>query len=168
MCVWSVVSDSLWPHGLQSARLLCPWDSPGKNTAVGCHFFLQESLGCLMGKQWNFFFNLLSPNPDFHETPRRIALGRTENPLLGGLWSRLALRGLTWWLNGKQSFCQSRKCKEHSASDRDTGWIPASRRYHVPWSNYFRVPRPLKPMRPRVCTRQTREFTAIEKSTNRN
>ena len=24
------------------ARLLCPWDSPGKNTAVGCHFFLQE------------------------------------------------------------------------------------------------------------------------------
>ena len=24
------------------ARLLCPWDSPGKNTGVGCHFFLQE------------------------------------------------------------------------------------------------------------------------------
>ena len=26
----SVVSDSLWSHGLQPARLLCPWDSPGK------------------------------------------------------------------------------------------------------------------------------------------
>ena len=37
----SVVSNSLWPHGLQPARLLCPWDSPGKNTEVGCHFFLQ-------------------------------------------------------------------------------------------------------------------------------
>ena len=24
-----------------SARLLCPWDSPGKNTGVGCHFLLQ-------------------------------------------------------------------------------------------------------------------------------
>ena len=28
----AVMSDSLWPHGLQSARLLCPWDLPGKNT----------------------------------------------------------------------------------------------------------------------------------------
>ena len=25
------------PHGLQPTRLLCPWDSPGKNTGVGCH-----------------------------------------------------------------------------------------------------------------------------------
>ena len=37
----SVVSDSLGPHGLQSTRLLCPWDSPGMNTGVGCHFLLQ-------------------------------------------------------------------------------------------------------------------------------
>ena len=26
------------PHGLQPARLLCPWAFPGKNTGVGCHF----------------------------------------------------------------------------------------------------------------------------------
>ena len=32
MHVCSVVSDSLQPHGLQPTRLLCPWDSPGKNT----------------------------------------------------------------------------------------------------------------------------------------
>ena len=38
----SVMSDSLWPHGLQPAKLLCPWDFPGKNTGVGCHFFLQR------------------------------------------------------------------------------------------------------------------------------
>ena len=37
----SVVSDSLKPHGLQPARLLCPWDSPGKNNGVGCHVLLQ-------------------------------------------------------------------------------------------------------------------------------
>ena len=37
----SVVSDSLRPHGLQSARILCPWDSSGKNTGVGCRFLLQ-------------------------------------------------------------------------------------------------------------------------------
>ena len=29
------------PHRWQPTRLLCPWDSPGKNTGVGCHFFLQ-------------------------------------------------------------------------------------------------------------------------------
>ena len=33
--VASVVSASLWPHGLQPARLLCPWDSLGKNAGVG-------------------------------------------------------------------------------------------------------------------------------------
>ena len=32
---------SLRPYGLQPARILCPWDSPGKNTRVCCHFFLQ-------------------------------------------------------------------------------------------------------------------------------
>ena len=37
----SVMSDSLLPHGLQPARLLCPWDSPGKNTGVGFHALLQ-------------------------------------------------------------------------------------------------------------------------------
>ena len=37
----SVVSDYLWPHGLQPARLLCPWNFQGKNTGMGCHFLLQ-------------------------------------------------------------------------------------------------------------------------------
>ena len=37
----SVVSDSLRSHGPWPARLLHPWDSPGKSTGVGCHFLLQ-------------------------------------------------------------------------------------------------------------------------------
>ena len=37
----SVVSDSLWPHGLEPARLLCPWDFPGKSTGLRWHFLLQ-------------------------------------------------------------------------------------------------------------------------------
>ena len=36
----SVVSDSLQPHGLQPTRFIYPWDYPGKNTGVGCHFLL--------------------------------------------------------------------------------------------------------------------------------
>ena len=39
--VASVVSDSVRPHRLQLTRLPRPWDSPGKNTGVGCHFLLQ-------------------------------------------------------------------------------------------------------------------------------
>ena len=37
----SVLSNSLRPRGLQPTRLLCPWDSPGMNTGVGCHSVLQ-------------------------------------------------------------------------------------------------------------------------------
>ena len=33
--------DSVQPHRWQPTRLPHPWDSPGKNTGVGCHFFLQ-------------------------------------------------------------------------------------------------------------------------------
>ena len=52
--VASIGSNSLRPHGLQTARLLCPWNSAGKNTGVGCHFLLQgifplnPSLLCLL------------------------------------------------------------------------------------------------------------------------
>ena len=35
------MSDSVRPHRRQPTRLPSPWDSPGKNTGVGCHFLLQ-------------------------------------------------------------------------------------------------------------------------------
>ena len=44
-CCFCLVAKScltlLWRHGLKPIRLLCPWDFPGKNTRVGCHFLLQ-------------------------------------------------------------------------------------------------------------------------------
>ena len=39
--VASVLSNSVLPYGLQPARLPCPWNSPGKNTGVGCCALLQ-------------------------------------------------------------------------------------------------------------------------------
>ena len=39
--VASVVSDSVRPQRRQPTRLRRSWDSPGKNTGVGCHFLLQ-------------------------------------------------------------------------------------------------------------------------------
>ena len=40
----------LRPHGLQPTRLLCPWNSPYKNTGVGCHFLLQR---IFLTWEWN-------------------------------------------------------------------------------------------------------------------
>ena len=40
------MSDSVRPHRWRPTRLPRPWDSPGKNTGVGCHFLLQ----CMKGK----------------------------------------------------------------------------------------------------------------------
>ena len=41
---------TLWALGPQPARLLCPWDVPGKNTGVGCHFLFQ---GIFPNQGWN-------------------------------------------------------------------------------------------------------------------
>ena len=49
VCVLKLLESclTLRSHGLQPTRLPCPWDSPGKNTGVGCHFLLQEGLSNL-------------------------------------------------------------------------------------------------------------------------
>ena len=66
LCVsHSVMSDSLWPHGLYPARLLYPWNSLGKNTGVGFHSLLQGifltqglNLGLLHCRQTLYCLNL--------------------------------------------------------------------------------------------------------------
>ena len=44
-CWWCLIAKSyltlFWPYALLPARVLCLWDLPGKNTAVGCHFLIQ-------------------------------------------------------------------------------------------------------------------------------
>ena len=42
LCAVFSVSNPLWAHELLPIRLLCPWNFPGKNTGMGCHFLLQE------------------------------------------------------------------------------------------------------------------------------
>ena len=55
------MSDSVWPHRWQPTRLLCPWDSPGKNTGVGCHFLLQ----CMKVKSEN---EVIQSSPTLSDT----------------------------------------------------------------------------------------------------
>ena len=52
------MSDSSQSYGLWTTSLLCPWNSPGKNTGVGCHLLLQGifptqglNLSLLLGRQ---------------------------------------------------------------------------------------------------------------------
>ena len=52
-----VMSNSVRPHRWQPARLLCPWDSLGKNTWVGCHFLLQ----CMHAKLLQLCLTLWDP-----------------------------------------------------------------------------------------------------------
>ena len=44
VCVRSVMSDSLKPYGPYPASLLSPWNSPDKNSGVGCRFLLLGDL----------------------------------------------------------------------------------------------------------------------------
>ena len=56
----SVVSNSLRLHRLQPVRLLCPWDSPGKNTRVGCQALLQGIFPTQAARITGGFFYRLS------------------------------------------------------------------------------------------------------------
>ena len=62
------MTNSLRPYGLQLTRLLCPWDSLGKNTGVRCRAFLQgifltqeSNLHLLCFRHWQA--DSLSPVP---------------------------------------------------------------------------------------------------------
>ena len=85
--VTSVVSNSVRPQRWQPTRLRHPWDSPGKNTGVGCHFLLQcmkvkvKSLSCvpLFATPWTAAY----------QAPPSMGFSRQE------YWSGLPLPSLT-------------------------------------------------------------------------
>ena len=78
-------------HGLQPARLLCPWDSPGKNTAVGCHALLQgvfptqrvnPCLFCLLHWQVGFLGLVPPGKPSYLSTAAAAAKSLQSCPTL--------------------------------------------------------------------------------------
>ena len=71
VCVWSVMSNSLQPHGLQSARLFCPWNFSSNNTGVGHHFLLQgipkiETMSLTSPALACVFLSLVLPGKPWH------------------------------------------------------------------------------------------------------
>ena len=79
--VASVVSNSVRPHRRQPTRLPCPWDSPSKNTGVGCHFLLQ----CMKVKVKSLsrIRLLVTPWTAAYQAPPSMGFSRQE------YWSRV-------------------------------------------------------------------------------
>ena len=67
------MSDSVRPHRWQPTRL-CPWDSPGKNTGVGCHFLLQ----CVKVKSLSHVRLLATPWTAAHQASPPMGFSRQE------------------------------------------------------------------------------------------
>ena len=75
------MSDSVLPHRRQPTRLPCPWDSPGKNTGVGCHFLLQ----CVKVKLLSRVRPSATPWTAAFQAPPSMGFSRQE------YWSRVPL-----------------------------------------------------------------------------
>ena len=71
--VASVMSDSLQPHRLQPTRILCPWDSPGKRTGVGCHSLLQV-ISLMQESNWSHLHFLHYRQILHHWVTREVSL----------------------------------------------------------------------------------------------
>ena len=74
------MADSVRPHRRQPTRLPCPWDSPGKNTGVGCHFLLQ----CMKVKV-KLLSHVVTPWTVAYQAPLPMGFSRQE------YWSGLPL-----------------------------------------------------------------------------
>ena len=73
--------DSVRPHRRQPTRLRCPWDSPGKNTGVGCHFLLQ----CVKVKSLSCVRLLVTPWTAAHQAPPSMGFSRQEYAILNSI-----------------------------------------------------------------------------------
>ena len=66
--------DSVRPHRRQPTRLPCPWDSPGKNTGVGCHFLLR----CVKVKSLSRVQRLATPLPAAYQAAPPMGFSKQE------------------------------------------------------------------------------------------
>ena len=68
----------MWPHRRQTTRLPCPWDSPGKNAGVGCHFLLQCRKMKSEVKSLSHVWLLATPWTAAYQAPPSMGFSRQE------------------------------------------------------------------------------------------
>ena len=86
------MSDSVRPHRRQPIRLPRPWDSPGKNTGVDCHFLLQSMKVKSETEVAQSFPTLATPWTAAHQAPRSMGFSRQK------YWSGVPLPSPKSWI----------------------------------------------------------------------
>ena len=94
MCIHAQFCPTMWSPELQPARILCPWDFPGKNTGVGCHFLLQ----CVKVKSLSRVQLLATPWTTAYQTPLSMGFSRQE------YWSGVPLPSPRHGMNSQISY----------------------------------------------------------------
>jgi len=132
-CGASVVSDSVRPQRRQPTRLPRPWDSPGKNTGVGCHFLLQ----CMEVKSES---EVTQSCPTLSDPMDCSLPGSSVHGIFQAIvleWA--AIRLLTLTSCKKKLICRGFPAglvvKNPPANAGDMGSIPDLGRSHMLWSN---------------------------------
>ena len=131
-----VMSDSLQPHRQKPTRLFCPWNFPGKNTGMGCHFLHLKIFGfCFQGDGKSQKFpsrRLISWNLCFH----RIALVALLRIQWGGLpssgWDLALLLQGAWvpCLVGKLRCLPVRHGEKKECNEDDDGSQGWKQKHH--------------------------------------
>ena len=81
------MSDSVRPYRRQPTRLPRPWDSPGKNTGVGCHFLLQTNTLHVTKLEETFPKQLTLQTRGFRQSQSFLLLCSYLSPWPGLIWS---------------------------------------------------------------------------------
>ena len=113
------MSDAVRPHRRQPTRLPRPWDSPGKNTGVGCHFLLQ----CMKVKSESEVAQscptLATPWAAAHQAPPSMGLSKQK------YWSGVPLPslvlGLVHCILSRVLWCKSSVCSRVSSLSENHG-----------------------------------------------
>ena len=121
------MSDFVRPHRWQPTRLPCPWDSPGKNTEVGCHFLLQ----CMKVKSESEVAQscrlLAIPWTAAYQAPPSMGFSKQESwsgvPLSSPLRALKLLNRSIMWHNST-SILNSQLLELEKMKDRPLKWIP--------------------------------------------
>ena len=132
------MSDSVRPHRRQPTRLPRPWDSPGKNTGVGCHFLLQ----CIKVKvkSLSHVWLFATPWTAAYQTPPSIGVSRQE------YWSGLPLPSLI--IRRSIQEWASQYCEWRCGIDSNPGmhlwierWVESSEHVQCSLSSCHKQPR---------------------------
>ena len=125
------MSDSVWPHRRQPTRIRHPWDFPGKNTGVGCHFLLQ----CMKVKCQREVTQLCLTlsDPMDYSPPGSSVHGIFQARVLE--WGASAFSSTVYRFGqmynvmwGFHCGADSKELPANAGDTRDVGWIPELRR----------------------------------------